>query len=59
MKISSFEASLIRNIKFSMVIFLASIVCLNGQRDDCRTSVGQVVANISHKNTDQAFCTNI
>ena len=43
MKISSFEASLIRNIKFSMVIFLASIVCLNGHRSgDCNTNVGQI-----------------
>ena len=33
MKISSFEASLIRNIKFFMVIFLASIVCLKGSHE--------------------------
>ena len=42
MKISSFEASLIRNIKFSMVIF-SSIVCLNGHKSgDCNTNVGQI-----------------
>ncbi|MBS5777319.1 MAG: hypothetical protein E7K75_04695 [Finegoldia magna] len=32
MKISSFEASLIRSIKFYMMIFLASIVCLKVSR---------------------------
>ena len=43
MKISSFEASLIRNIKFSMVIFLASIVWLNGHKSGhCNTNVGQI-----------------
>ncbi|MFR9275473.1 MAG: hypothetical protein ACLVLC_05450 [Finegoldia magna] len=34
MKIFLFEASLIRNIKFSMMIF-SSIACLNGHNDDC------------------------
>ena len=48
LKISSFEASLLKNIKFYMVIFLASIVCFKVSQDfGIVRRGGKLVVNIT------------